>query len=83
MEAHHHKLWASSRAIHAHFLKFITLRKHIFHGDKVDARGSISKATDVITWTIALGKLRTAGDKDAAAIADPEMLEALEALGYL
>ena len=34
----------------------------------MDARGSIRKAPNVITWALSLDKLRLAGDKDAGAI---------------
>ena len=44
------------------------LRTQIFHRNKIDARGSIRKAPNVISWTISFDKLRLVGDKDAGAI---------------
>ena len=61
-------LWHTSRKIHAQFLVFVNLRAQIFHRNKVEARGSIRKAPNVITWTFPLNKLSKAGDKDAGAI---------------
>ena len=48
--------------------KFNNLREQVFHRNKVEARGSIRKAPNVISWTLALAKLRAAGDKDAGAV---------------
>ena len=62
------KLYGTARRIHAQFLVFINLREQVFHRNKVEARGSIRKAPNVISWTVALAKLRAAGDKDAGAI---------------
>ena len=36
--------------------------------NKIDARGGILKAPNVISWTTSLDKLRLAGDRDAGAI---------------
>ena len=62
------KLGGSARRINVQFLKFNTLREQVFHRNKIDARGSIRKAPNVISWTLALAKLRAAGDKDAGAV---------------
>ena len=42
--------------------------EQVFHRDKIDARGSIRKAPNAISWTMSVTKLRIAGDKDAGAI---------------
>ena len=62
------KLWGSARRINVQFLKFNTLREQVFHRNKIDARGSIRKALNVISWTLALAKLRASGDKDVGAV---------------
>ena len=59
------KLFNTSRQIHAQFLHWVNLRAQVFHRNKIDARGSIRKPPNVISWTISLRKLRAAGDKDA------------------
>ena len=61
-------LWASVRHINAQLVVWDNLRSQIFHRNKIDARGSIRKAPNVISWTTSLDKLREAGDKDAATI---------------
>ena len=68
LERYHPKLWASTRRIYAKLVVWNNLRDQIFHRNKIDARGSIRKAPNVISWTISLDKLRRAGDKDAGAI---------------
>ena len=62
------KLWNSARRINAQFLKFNNLREQVFHRNKVEARGSIRKGPNAISWTLSLAKLRAAGDKDAGAV---------------
>ena len=52
----------------AQLVAWDNLRSQIFHRNKIDARGSIRKAPNVISWTTSLDKLREAGDKDAATI---------------
>ena len=54
--------------MHAQLVAWGNLREQIFHRNKIDARGSIRKAPNVITWALSLDKLRLAGDKDAGAI---------------
>ena len=61
-------LWASARRIYAQLVVWVNMREQVFHRNKIDARGSIRKAPNVISWTISLDKLRHAGDKDAGAI---------------
>ena len=68
LERYHPKLWASTSRIYAKLVVWTNLRDQIFHRNKIDARGSIRKAPNVISWTISLDKLRHAGDKDAGAI---------------
>ena len=70
------KLWGSARRINAQFLKFNKLREQVFHRNKVEARGRIRKAPNVIPWALALAKLRAAGDKDAGAVIKAWNLEA-------
>ena len=67
LERYHPKLYASSRRIYAKLVVWNNLRDQIFHRNKIDARGSLRKARNVISWTIPLDKLRRAGDKDAGA----------------
>ena len=62
------KLWTSITRINAQFVVWTTLREQIFHKHKIDARGSIRKAPNVMSWYVALEWLRNAGDKDAGAI---------------
>ena len=68
LERYHPKLWASTRRIYAKLVVWNNLRDQSFHRNTIDARGSIRKAPNVISWTIPLEKLRHAGDKDAGAI---------------
>ena len=68
IERYHPKLWASTSRIYAKLVVWTNLRDQIFHRNKIDARGSIRKAPNVISWTTSLDKLRQAGDKDAGAI---------------
>ena len=68
LEHHHSKLWASVRRINAKLVVWNTLRDQIFHMNKMNARGSIRKAPNVITWAISLNKLSQVGDKDAGVI---------------
>ena len=68
LERNHPKLWRSTRRIYAKLVVWNNLRDQIFHRNKIDARGSIRKAPNVITWALPLDKLRLAGDKDAGAI---------------
>ena len=68
LERYHPKLWASTRRIYAKLVVWNNLRDQIFHRNKIDARGSIRKAPNVITWALSLHKLRLAGDNDAGAI---------------
>ena len=68
LERYHPKLWASTRRIYAKPTVWNNLRDQIFHRNKIEARGSIRKAPNVITWALSLDKLRQVGDKDAGAI---------------
>ena len=68
LERYHPKLWASTRRIYAKLVVWNNLRDQIFHRNKIDARGSIRKAPNVITWALCLDKLRQVGDKDAGVI---------------
>ena len=68
IQQYHPKIWASARCIHAQLVGRGNLREQIFHRNKIDARGSIRKAPNVISWTTSLDRLRQAGDKDAGAI---------------
>ena len=68
LQQYHPTLWASVRRIYAQLVVWDNLRSQIFHRNKIDARGSIRKAPNVISWTTSLDKLRQAGDKDAGAI---------------
>ena len=68
LERYHPKLWASTRRIYAKPTVWNNLRDQIFHRNKIEARGSIRKAPNVITWALSLDKLRHAGDKDAGVI---------------
>ena len=68
LEKYHSKLWASVRRINAKLVVWNTLRDQIFHRNKMNARGSIRKAPNVITWAISLNKLSQVGDKDAGVI---------------
>ena len=68
LQQYHPTLWASVRRIYAQLVIWDNLRNQIFHRNKIDARGSIRKAPNVITWALSLDKLRQAGDKDAGAI---------------
>ena len=68
LERYHPKLWTSTRRIYAKLVVWNDLRDQIFHRNKIDARGSIRKAPNVISWYTFLEKLREAGDKDAGAI---------------
>ena len=43
------KLWGSARRINAQFLKFNNLREQVVHRNKVEARGSIRTAPNVIS----------------------------------
>ena len=68
LERYHPKLWASTRRIYAKLTVWNNLRDQIFHRNKIESRGSIRKAPNVITWALSLDKLRQAGDKDAGVI---------------
>ena len=68
LEKYHHKLWNSVRRINTKLVVWHNLRDQIFHRNKMNARGSIRKAPNVITWAISLNKLSQAGDKDAGVI---------------
>ena len=68
LERYHPKLYASTRRIYAKLVVWNNLRDQIFHRNKIDARGSIRKAPNVITWALSLDKLRHVGDKDAGVI---------------
>ena len=68
LERYHPKLWATTRRIYAKLTVWNNLRDQIFHRNKIEARGSIRKAPNVISWALSLDKLRHAGDKDAGAI---------------
>ena len=68
LERYHPKLWASTRRIYAKLVVWNNLRDQIFHRNKIDARGSIRKAPNAISWTSSLDRLRQAGDKDAGVI---------------
>ena len=68
LERYHPKLYASTRRIYAKLVVWNNLRDQIFHWNKIDARGSIRKAPNVITWALPLDKLRQVGNKDAGAI---------------
>ena len=68
LQQYHPTIWASVRRIYAQLVVWDNLRTQIFHRNKIDARGSIRKAPNVISWTVPLDKLRHAGDKDAGAI---------------
>ena len=57
-------LWFSVRRINAQLVVWDNLRSQIFHRNKIDARGIIRKAPNVISWTIPFDKLRQAGDKE-------------------
>ena len=54
LEHYHSKLWASVRRTNAKLVVWNTLRAQIFHRNKMNARGSIRKAPNVITWAISL-----------------------------
>ena len=64
IERYHPKLWASTSRIYAKLVVWTNLRDQIFHRNKIDARGSIRKAPNVIMWALSLDKLRQAGDKE-------------------
>ena len=68
IQQYHPKIWASTRLIYAQLVVWVNLREQIFHRNKIDARGSIRKAPNVISWITSLDWLRQAGDKDARAI---------------
>ena len=68
LEKYHYKLWNSVRRINTKLVVWHTLRDQIFHRNKMNARGSIRKAPNVITWAISLNKLSQVGDKDAGVI---------------
>ena len=68
LRQYHPTLWASARRINAQLVVWVNMREQVFHRNKIDARGSIRKAPNVISWTTCLDKLRQAGDKDAGAI---------------
>ena len=68
LQQYHPTLWASGRRIYAQLVVWDNLREQVFHRHKIDARGSIRKAPNVISLTIPLDKLRHSGDKDAGAI---------------
>ena len=67
LERYHPKLWTSTRRIYAKLVVWNNLRDQIFHRNKIDARGSIRKAPNVIMGGLPLDKLRRSGDKDACA----------------
>ena len=68
LEKYNYKLWNSVRRINTKLVVWHTLRDQIFHRNKMNARGSIRKAPNVITWAISLNKLSQVGDKDAGVI---------------
>ena len=67
-ERYHPKLWASTSRIYAKLVVWTNLRDQIFHRNKIDARGSIRKAPNVIMWALSLDKLRQAGDTEPGSI---------------
>ena len=68
LQQYHPVLWASAKHISAQLVVWDNLRSQIFHRNKIDARGSIRKAPNVISRFTSLEKLRKAGDKDAGVI---------------
>ena len=68
LRQYHPTLWASVQRINAQLVVWVNMREQVFHRNKIDARGSIRKAPNVISWTTSLDRLRQAGDKDAGAI---------------
>ena len=68
LQQYHPALSASVRRICSQLVVWDNLRSQIFHRNKIDARGSIRKAPNVISWTSSLDKMRDAGDKDPSAI---------------
>ena len=68
LQQYHPTIWISTRRIYAQLVVWTNLRDQIFHRNKIDARGSIRKAPNVITWALSLDKLRQVGDKDAGVI---------------
>ena len=68
LEKLNYKLWNSVRRINTKLVVWHTLRDQIFHRNKMNARGSIRKAPNDITWAISLNKLSQVGDKDAGVI---------------
>ena len=66
LERYHPKLWGSTRRIYAKLVVWNNLRDQIFHRNKIDARGSIRKAPNVITWALPLDKLLQSLDRAAA-----------------
>ena len=68
IQQYYPKLWASVWRICAQLVVWDNLWSQIFHRSKIDARGSIRKALNAISWTMSLTKLRIVGEKDAGAI---------------
>ena len=68
LRKYHPTLWASTMRICAQLVVWVNMREQVFHRNKIDARGRIRKAPNVISWTLSHDKLRHAGDKDAGAI---------------
>ena len=62
IQQYYPKLWASVWRICAQLVVWDNLWSQIFHRSKIDARGSIRKALNVISWTTPLDKLCQAGD---------------------
>ena len=65
-QQYHPTLWASVRRIYAQLVVWDNMRSQIFHRNKIDARGSIRKAPNVITWALPLDKLLQSLDRAAA-----------------
>ena len=61
------KISHAGRQIHAQFLNWANLREQVFHRHKMEARGSIRQAPNVMSWTLPLRKLCGAGGNDASA----------------
>ena len=68
IQQYHLELWASACRIYAQLTVWVSLRDQVFHRNKIDARGSIRKAPNVIMWAFPLDKLRQAGDKEPGSI---------------
>ena len=57
IQQYYPKLWASVWRICAQLVVWDNLWSQIFHRSKIDARGSIRKALNVISWTTPNGSL--------------------------